>query len=104
MFVETDLLANLPPAAAAEGSIRMEGGGKRERLADWDALAEPLQIMLASAALRRAAATIAFQAETLAREMEIGRLEDFGGPDALRLLSTIVRVNSDAEIEGAMAA
>ncbi len=106
MFVEPDFLAHVPPAFPVGSSIRMDtdGGGKPEQFADWDALAEPLQTMLAGAALRRAAVTIAFQAETLAREMEAGRLEDCGGPDALRLLSTIVRVNCEAEIEGVMAA
>jgi hypothetical protein len=69
-------------------------------VADWDSLSEPLQLMLAGAALRRAAATIAFQAETLAQEMKSGALEDRGGPDALRLLAAIVRVTGEAGLGG----
>jgi hypothetical protein len=94
MFVESGLLSSVLPASAAADSIRLDG----QVGADWDSLPEALQVMLAGAALRRAAATIAFQAETLAREMESGGLEDFGGPDALRLLSAIVRVTSEPGI------
>ena len=46
-----------------------------------------------SAALHRAAQTIAGQAETLAGEIENGSLADRGGPDALRLLAAVVRVS-----------
>jgi hypothetical protein len=70
----------------------------------WDRLTEPLQLMVASAALRRAAASIAFQAETLAREMESGGLEDRGGPDALRLLAAVVRVTSEDGLADSLAA
>ena len=57
----------------------------------WHRLAEQEQLALAEAALRRAAQTIAGQAETLAIEMETGQLADRGGPNALRLLAAVVR-------------
>ncbi|MDA8252653.1 MAG: hypothetical protein M0Z28_26270 [Rhodospirillales bacterium] len=59
---------------------------------DWDALPEQLQLALAQEAMRRAADTIAGQAETLAGEIEDGSLADRGGPDALRLLAAVVRL------------
>ncbi len=62
-------------------------------LANWNLLSEPLQLALAREALRRAADTIAEQAEVLAEEMECGALNDNGGPDALRLLAAVVRDN-----------
>jgi hypothetical protein len=61
-------------------------------LFDWDVLSENLQLVLAREALLRAAETIASQAETLAEEMDAGRLQDRGGPDALRLLAAVVRI------------
>ncbi len=61
----------------------------------WELLDEPLQLALAEAALRRAAASIARQAETLAREMEAGRMEDRGGPEALRLLAIVARLSGE---------
>ncbi len=67
---------------------------------DWTLLSDDLQLALAHAALRRAADTIAAQAEVLAAEMENGGLIDRGGPDALRLLAQVVRVHG----EGNMAA
>jgi hypothetical protein len=86
MFVaEHTILLN-----ADSGSTRRDGAA----MPDWDSLAEPLQLTLASAALRRAAASIAFQAETLAQEMEMGSLEDRGGADSLRLLATLIRVTT----------
>ena len=60
--------------------------------ADWSALSDETQLAVAEAALRRAAETIAGQAETLAEEMAAGHLADLGGPDALRLFATVVRV------------
>ena len=57
----------------------------------WPRLAEPDQLALAEAALRRAAQTIAGQAEALASEMESGHLADRGGANALRLLAAVVR-------------
>lgn len=59
---------------------------------DWNLLSERLQIVLSAAALRHAAETIAAQADLLADEIETGALQDRGGPDALRLLATIVRM------------
>jgi hypothetical protein len=60
-------------------------------LAEWNKLSEALQLTLSHEALRRAAETIASQAEVLAEEMECGALPDRGGPDALRLLAVVVR-------------
>lgn len=62
-------------------------------LADWNVLSDDLQLVLSREALRRAAEIIADQAEALAGEMECGGLRDRGGPDALRLLAGVVRVN-----------
>jgi hypothetical protein len=64
-------------------------------VSDWSVLSEPLQLALSREALRRAAETIAGQAELLAEEMECGALIDQGGPDALRLLAAVVRVNGE---------
>lgn len=60
-------------------------------LAEWNKLSDALQLTLSQEALRRAADTIAGQAEVLAEEMECGALMDNGGPDALRLLAAVVR-------------
>ena len=65
-------------------------------LADWNVLSDDLQLVLSREALRRAAEIIAEQAETLATEMEGGYLCDRGGPDALRLLAGVVRVNGQS--------
>jgi hypothetical protein len=62
-------------------------------LADWNILSDDLQLVLSREALRRAAEIIAEQAEMLATEMEAGCLSDQGGPNALRLLAGVVRVN-----------
>ena len=62
-------------------------------LEDWNVLSDDLQLLLTREALRRAAEIIAGQAEALAGEMEGGYLRDRGGPDALRLLAGVVRVN-----------
>jgi hypothetical protein len=51
--------------------------------------------MVESASLSRAAANVAFQAATLAREIEGGSLTDTDGPDALRLLVSLIRVTSE---------
>ncbi len=64
-------------------------------LADWNGLSDTLQLVLSREALNRAAEIIATQAEVLAGEMEAGSLADRGGPDALRLLAGIVRLNGD---------
>jgi len=60
---------------------------------EWHVLSDEQQLLLAQEALRRAAETIAGQAEILAAEMEEGGLLDRGGPDALRLLAHVVRIN-----------
>jgi len=60
-------------------------------LTDWHTLSNETQLTLARAALNRAAATIAGQAELLADEIETGALSDPGGADALRLLAAVVR-------------
>jgi hypothetical protein len=60
-------------------------------LTDWNLLSNETQLTLARAALTRAAATIAGQAELLADEIETGAMGDPGGVDALRLLAAIVR-------------
>ena len=65
-------------------------------LSDWNILSEELQLVLSREALKHAAETIAGHAETLAAEMESGRLCDRGGPDALRLLAAVVRVTGQA--------
>ena len=61
--------------------------------ADWSALSNETQLAVAAEALRRAVETIAGQADILAEEMAAGHLADLGGPDALRLFATVVRVN-----------
>jgi hypothetical protein len=60
-------------------------------LRDWNELSDELQATLTREALRRAAETIADQAETLATEMECGLITDEGGVEALRLLAAVVR-------------
>ncbi len=60
----------------------------------WDALPEALQLHLAQEAMRRAAHSIAGQAESLAGEMECGTLVDRGGPEALRLLAAVLRLSA----------
>jgi hypothetical protein len=67
-------------------------------LSDWNEMSDDLQLTLAREALLRAAATIANQAELLAGEMEAGGLADRGGPDALRLLARVVRLNGLATL------
>lgn len=59
--------------------------------AGWHTLPEALQLVLAQESMRRAAATLAEQAELLAHEMDAGTLVDHGGPDALRLFAAIIR-------------
>ena len=59
---------------------------------DWYMLTPDQQLALSQAALRSAAEVIASQAEMLACEIEVGALSDHGGPDALRLLATLVRL------------
>jgi hypothetical protein len=70
---------------------------------DWDALSDHVQIALGREALRRAAATIASQAEILAEEIEDGALADRGGVDALRLFASLVRVHNQGSVDPAAA-
>lgn len=67
-------------------------------LSDWNLLSDDLQLIVSREALHKAADAIAGQAETLADEMELGTIADRGGPDALRLLAAIVRVNGEGRI------
>ena len=62
-------------------------------LTNWNTLSDELQLAVAAEALRKASEIIAFQAETLAEEMDEGALPDGGGPNALRLLAEIIRLN-----------
>ncbi|WP_158741879.1 hypothetical protein [Acidisphaera sp. L21] len=64
-----------------------------EMLTDWNILSDELQLAIAAEAMRKAAAIIADQADTLAEEMDDGAVPDAGGPDALRLLAQIIRLN-----------
>lgn len=66
---------------------------------NWNVLDEEVQLSLSREALKHASETIADQAETIAGEMETGSLADRGGPDALRLLAAVVRVNGE-EVQG----
>jgi hypothetical protein len=59
---------------------------------DWNRLSEDAQLHIAQEAMRRAIETIAAHAELLAEEMESGAIADRGGPDALRLLATMIRL------------
>lgn len=63
---------------------------------DWHSLPDALQLVLAQQAMRRAAATLAEQAELLAHEMDAGTLTDHGGSDALRLFAAIIRSSNSA--------
>ncbi len=62
-------------------------------LVDWNALSEGLQMVISREALVHALEIVAGHAETLASEIEAGGLPDLGGPNALRLLAGITRVN-----------
>ncbi|HTR16463.1 MAG TPA: hypothetical protein VMI52_05440 [Acetobacteraceae bacterium] len=61
---------------------------------DWSQMSEDMQLMLSREAMLRATDLVAGHAEALAREIEAGGLEDRGGPDALRLLASVLRLNS----------
>ena len=61
-------------------------------LKDWELLSDEAQLWIAREAMQRAVQTIAGHAELLATEMEAGEIGDLGGPDALRLLASMVRV------------
>ena len=64
---------------------------------DWGLLTDELQLLVSRSALRRAAETIATQADLLAEEMEAGLLPDHGGPEALRLFAAVIRASDVAE-------
>ena len=70
-------------------------------LRDWNLLSDDLQLALSREALRRAAETIAGQAEVLAVEMDTGGLVDRGGADALRLLANVVRFTGEERLHPA---
>ncbi len=67
-------------------------------ITDWNQLSDEAQIALSRAALHRAVAAIAAQAEVLADEMEYGELADHGGADALRLFAAVVRINDAPDL------
>ena len=69
--------------------------------AGWNNLPDELQLALASAALTRAAANIAAQAEVLADEFDCGNLADRGGADALRLFAAVVRTGGNDTLQAA---
>jgi hypothetical protein len=62
-------------------------------VADKNILSDDMQALLQREAMRQAAGIIARQAEFLAEEMIEGVLYDRGGPNALRLMAGIIRVN-----------
>jgi hypothetical protein len=64
-------------------------------ITEWNRLSEKLQLVLSHEALKHAAHIVAWQAEILASEIESGSLADLGGPEALRLLATVVRLNGE---------
>jgi|BEDMetMinimDraft_2_1075160.scaffolds.fasta_scaffold03371_2 hypothetical protein len=80
-----------------------EAASRIERIVDWNALSEDLQLLLSREALRRAVETVAGQAELLAVEMEEGRLADLGGAEALRLLAAVARATGETALGGAVA-
>lgn len=67
-------------------------------LYNWDLLSNDVQLRLAQEAMRRAAQTFAAHAELLAGEMEAGEIADHGGPGALRLLATMVRLTDQGAL------
>ena len=64
------------------------------QMMDWHILSDEAQLRLAREAMQRASETIADHAEHLAREIEAGAIADRGGPEALRLLATMLRLNA----------
>ena len=60
---------------------------------DWNLLSDEAQLRVAREAMQRAVETIAGHAESLAAEIETGAIADRGGPEALRLLATLVRLH-----------
>ncbi|MCX8132615.1 MAG: hypothetical protein N3D18_01465 [Roseococcus sp.] len=78
----------------SEDSFQRDHGALRGPDGQWHCLTDDLQLALAREALRRAAETLAEQAELLALEMETGALRDHGGPEALRLFAAVVRATT----------
>jgi hypothetical protein len=60
-------------------------------MTEWNLLSEPVQLRLATEAMRQATTNLAQYAEVLADEMAAGTVPDWGGQDALRLFANIVR-------------
>jgi hypothetical protein len=60
-------------------------------LSDWNLLSDEVQLALSRQALARAAELIAGQADTLAEQIDSGIIADRGGPEALRLLASLLR-------------
>jgi hypothetical protein len=69
-------------------------------LSDWNLLSDDLQLALSREALRRASQSLVCQAHQLAEEIEHGTITDRGGPDALRLLATVVLITHDDCLAG----
>jgi hypothetical protein len=61
---------------------------------DWRSLSEETQLRIATAALRRATARVAAQAEGMAEIFDEGGLPDQGGADALRLFVRLLRLEA----------
>jgi hypothetical protein len=66
-------------------------------MTEWNHLPEPLQLQLATEAMRQATERLAGYAETLAHEMEGGGIPDWGGQEALRLFANVVRAVHTAD-------
>ncbi len=66
-------------------------------LSDWNLLSDDVQLALSRQALCRAADLIAGQADTLAEQIDAGILVDRGGPEALRLLASLLRTIDQPE-------
>jgi hypothetical protein len=69
-------------------------------LSDWNLLSDDVQLALSRQALRRAAELIAGQADTLAEQIDAGIIADRGGPEALRLLASLLRTLDEPEPPG----
>ena len=59
---------------------------------EWTVLSEAAQLALSTAALQRALSMVAQEAERLAAEIEDGQISDQGGAEALRLLTSLIRL------------
>jgi hypothetical protein len=67
----------------------------------WNVLSDDLQRLLSEGALSRASASIARHAEMMANEMESGEIPERSGPDALRLLAALARMNAQSSLQQA---